>query len=130
MSELRPESIAVELGGQKRNLLFTINVVDEIQTKCNMPLFNAMKYAAKAADGEIDHETLDNFRIIVTALVNDGGEEQYSEKETGRLLTLGNYRLVAWKVLEAYGISVPDPDEDDEDGEEDEDESPKAETGQ
>ena len=55
---------------------------------------------------------------------------QYSEKETGRLLTLGNYRLVAWKVLEAYGISVPDPDEDDEDGEEDEDESPKAETGQ
>lgn len=127
MSDLRPKGVEIELGGQKRNLLFTINAIDEIQERCNMPLIDVMQYAAKAADGKMDHETLDYFRAVVTALVNDADGERHSEKEIGRFLTLDNYRPVAWKVLEAYGLSMPDPDEDDE--EEDVDESPKAGTG-
>lgn len=127
MSDLRPKGVEIELGGQKRNLLFTINAIDEIQERCNMPLIDVMQYAAKAADGKMDHETLDYFRAVVTALVNDADGERHSEKEIGRFLTLDNYRPVAWKVLEAYGLSMPDPDDDDE--EEDVDESPKAGTG-
>lgn len=130
MSDLRPKGVEVELGGQKRNLLFTINAIDEIQERCNAPLIDVMQYVAKAADGKMDHETLDNFRAIVAALVNSEKEEYYSEEEVGRFLTLANYKPTAWKMLEAYGISLPDPDEDDEDEEEDGDENPKAETGQ
>ena len=131
MSDLRPKGVEIELGGQKRNLLFTINAIDEIQARCNMPLIDVMQYAAKAADGKMDHETLDYFRAVVTTLVNDADGEQHSEKEVGRFLTLENYRPVAWKVLEAYGRSMPDPDEDEEnDEEEDGDENPKAGTGQ
>lgn len=130
MSDLRPKGVEVEIGGQKRNLLFTVNAIDEIQERCNAPLIDAMQYVAKAADGKMDHETLDNFRAIVTELVNDADGERHSEKEIGRILTLENYRPVAWKVLEAYGLSVPDPDEDDEDEEGDGDENPKAGTGQ
>lgn len=130
MSDLRPMGVETELGGQKRNLLFTINAIDEIQEKCNMPLMDTMKYVAKAADGKMDHETLENFRIMVTALVNSESGEHYSEEDVGRWITIENYRQVAWKVLEAYGISLPDPDEDDDSDEEDEDEDPKGETGQ
>lgn len=127
MSDLRPVATEIELGGQKRNLLFTINAIDEIQEKCNMPLFDAVRYVAGAADGKTDRETLSVFRSVLTVLLNDG-EQKYSEEEAGRFVTLANYKQTAWKVLEAYGISIPDPDEMDED--EDEDGDPKAETGQ
>ena len=129
MSDLRPQGIKVNIGGQERNLLFTINAIDEIQTKCNMPLYDAVGFVAGAADGKMDHETIVNYRAVVTALLNndDGG---LTEKEVGGLITLENYRHVAWSVMEAYGITLPDPDEDDEFEEDDEEIDPNVETGQ
>ena len=130
MSDLRPRGITVEMGGQERNLLFTINAIDEIQERCNLPLMDAVIFVAKAADGSMDHETLGHFRTIATVLVNSEKGEKYSEEEIGRMITLENYLQVARAILEAYGVSLPDPDEDEEEDEEDEDESPKAGTGQ
>lgn len=124
MSDLRPRGIAVEIGGQEYKLLFTINAIDEIQEKCNLPLFDAVKYVAQAADGKMDHDTIQNFRTIVTILLNDGTGEELTEEEVGRLLSLENYIKTAWDVLKAYGISIPDPDEDDDFEEDDDD--PKA----
>lgn len=129
MSDLRPRGVAVELGGQERNLLFTINAIDEIQEKCNLPLMDAVVSVAKAADGNMDHETLGRLRTIATVLINSEEGETYSEDEIGRMITLENYLKVARAILEAYGVSLPDPDEDEDEGD-DEDESPKAETGQ
>lgn len=126
MSDLRPRGIEVELGGQKHRLLLTLNAIDQIQEKCNLPLYDAIKYAAQAADGKMDHDTIQNFRAIVTVLLNDVNDGEFTEKEVGNLLDLDNFRLVAWKVLEAYGLSMPEPDEDADD----EDESPNVETGQ
>lgn len=128
MSDLRPNGVKVELGGQERTLLFTINTIDEIQEKCNMPLYDAVSYVAKAADGKMDHETLTIFRSVVTALLNSESGEKLEEKEVGRLLTLHNYCKTALAVLRAYGLSIPDPDE--EDGDDEEEESPNVETGQ
>lgn len=125
MSDLRPRGVEVELGGQKRRLLFTINAIDEIQEKCNLPLYDAVKYAAQAADGMMDHETIAVMKIIVTVLMNDENDGSMTEEEAGRLLDLGNYTKVAWAILGAYGISMPEPDEDSE-----EEEDPKAKTGQ
>lgn len=127
MSDLRPRGVEIEIGGQKRTFLFTINAIDQIQEKCNAPLFDAVKYAAQVVDGEMDHDTIQNFRTIVTILLNDENDGELTEKEVGRMLDLGNYRKVAYAVLRAYGVSLPDPDEDD-DFEDDED--PKVETGQ
>lgn len=126
MSDLRPKGVMAKIGGQERNLLFTINVIDEIQERCNMPLFDAVKYVAAAADGRMDHDTLQNFRTVVTVLLNAGKEDGPTEKEVGDMIDLGNYSTVALLVLEAYGISIPDPDEIDEDEEEGD---PNPETG-
>lgn len=129
MSDLRPNGVEIEIGGQKRKLLFTINAIDEIQEKCNMPLYDAVKNVARAADGKTDHDTLQNFRSVITILLNDGEEEALTEKAVGEMIDIGNYSRVAWLVLEAYGISMPDPDEADDEEEDEEDEAPNAGTG-
>ena len=126
MSDLRPRGVEIELGGQKHRLLLTLNAIDQIQEKCNLPLYEAIKYVAQAADGKMDHDTIQNFRAIVAVLLNDEDDGNLTENEVGKLLDIDNFRPVAWKVLEAYGLSMPEPDEDADDEEED----PKVETGQ
>lgn len=130
MSDLRPNGVEIELGGQNRRFLFTINVIDEIQEKCNLPLIDAMKHIVDFIDKNAeDHEAITVFKNVVVALLNgDGNEEKLEADEVGRLIHLGNYKMVAWKVLEAYGVSIPDPDDRDE--EDNEDEDPNPETGQ
>lgn len=125
MSDLKPSGVSVELGGQERKILFTINAIEEIQSSCNKPLYDAMEFVAKAADGDMSQETLATYRSVTTALLNTENNGNLTEKEVGTLLTLANYTSVAWKILNAFGLSNPDPDEKD-----DEDEDPKAETGQ
>lgn len=126
MSDLRPRGVEIELGGQKYRLLLTLNAIDQIQERCNLPLYDAIKYAAQAADGKMDHDTIQNFRAIVTVLLNNEEDGDFTEKEVGKLLDLENFQNVAWHVLKAYGLSMPETDEDADD----EDEDPNVETGQ
>ena len=132
MSDLRPQGVEIELGGQKRNLLFTLNVIDDIQERCNMPLIDTMKSVVDVIDNNAtNHEAITVFKGVVAALLNrDKKEEKLEAEEVGELIHLENYKDVAWKVLEAYGVSIPDPDEDDEDEDEEENEDPNLGTGQ
>ena len=86
-----------------------------------------MQYVANAVGGNTDKETVHNFKMIVMVLLNDENDGNFTEKEVGEMLHMGNYRKVARTVMEAFGLHIPDPDEDTE---EDEDEDPKVETGQ
>ena len=130
MSDLRQQGVEIELGGQKRNLLFTLNAIDDIQERCNMPLIDAVRKVGEVIDNNAqDHDAITVFRAVVTSLLNGSDGEPVTDSEVGRMIHVGNYKLVAWKVLEAYGISIPDPDEDDEDDEE-ENEDPNPGTGQ
>lgn len=125
MSDLNPKGVTLELGGQEYKLLFTLNAIDEIQEATNKPLFEAVQAAAGAADGKMDHETILHLRTILTILINDSGGN-LTEKEVGRMLTLANFQQAAWKVLQAFGLDIPEPSEDDEEDEEEEDaDSPK-----
>lgn len=130
MSDLRPKGIKVALGGQERRLLFSINAIDGIQEKCNMPLYDAMKYIARAADGKKDHDTLVQYRTVTTVLLNEENDGSLTEKEVGKMITLENYQDIAQNILLAYGIAIPDPDEGDDMDDDEEDDHPNAETGQ
>lgn len=125
MSDLRPKGVEVNLGERKYRFVLTLNAIDQIQEKCNLPLFDAMAYVAKAADGKMDHDTIQNFKSIVAILINEDSEEEVTDKDVGKILNLQNFRQIAWKVLETYGVHMPEADEDTE-----EDEHPNAETGQ
>ena len=128
MSDLRPEGIRAEIAGQERNLLLNINAIDQIQAKCNMPLYDAIGVIAEAADGNTERETLLVYRAVLAALLEAGGE-QVTEEEAGNMVTFSEYGKIAWKMLEAYGIFMPEPEESEEDEEDQEDEDPNRETG-
>lgn len=128
MSDLRPEGIPVELGGEKHRLLFTINVIDEIQSRLNKGIFDAMDHIAAAADGDLGHETIRAFCKMVAILVNGGETGPLTERDVGRMVTKDNYRQIAWMVMVAFGMSVPEADEDNENDEENS-EDPKASAG-
>lgn len=127
MSDLRPHGVKCEIGGQERTLLFTINVIDKIQSRCNLALYDAMEYMANAAGGTMDHETLSNYKKIVFSLIENQVDDGTSEDAVGDMIDLGNYKKVARSVLDSFGISLPDPDENE--AEEDGDD-PNVETGQ
>ncbi len=131
MSDLRPEGIQVELGGEERRLLFTVNVIDEIQSRMDEGIFDVMDHIAAAADGDFSHEAIRAFCSVVAILVNGGEDGPLTDRDVGRMVTKDSYRSTAWAVLAAFGLSMPERDEDDEDEDEDgeDDEDPKAQTG-
>lgn len=122
MSDLRPEGVKVKIGGREYKFLLTINKIDEIQTRCNMPLSDAVELIAAAADGETEGKTLKVYRSVLSILMD------VPEQEAGEKVTFADYQRVAWAMLAAYGISMPEPD-DEEDEEEDEEPSPNLQTG-
>ena len=117
MGELNPQGVPLMLGGEERHLLFTLNAIDEIQSKFEMPLEEAMDQLTKreSANGVL--------KTIVQILANDeverlsykGGEcslKPIDEKEAGWMLTNANMMEAFMAVLKAYGGSLPEPGED------------------
>jgi hypothetical protein len=127
MSDLRPKGVSISIGGQKRDLLFTVEMIDELQTRCNMPMIDIMGHIAGAADWKTDKETFDVFKKVVVTVAKD---EVVTEENLFKILTWEEYGETARKLLEAYGISVPDPDENDEFEDDEDYEDPKVETEQ
>jgi hypothetical protein len=115
MSDLRPKGIPVVVDGVERRFLFTLNVIDELQEHYDEPLEDIM-------DGLTEKQSAVRLlRKIVCMLLNDEalrepekGLKQYTEQETGWLIsqeTILDYTLA---VLKAYGAALPEPEEDED----------------
>ena len=124
MSDLRPKGTPVVIDGEERHLLFTLNVIDEIQDHFDAPMSDVWD---KLTDKRESEKTI---RYLVCTLLNDeaareqrNGKElkSYTEEEVGWAITIGNVNEIMMALLDAYGLSLPEPDEDD---------APKAESGQ
>lgn len=110
------------LDGAERHLLFTLNVIDEVQDHYDCSLEEVIN---RLTDKKEAAKTL---RYLVMVLLNDelerldqkGGGE-YTEKQVGWLISQDNVLEVTMAVLRAYGLSLPEPDEF---------ESPNGESGQ
>jgi hypothetical protein len=115
---------------KERHLLFSLNVIDEIQDK-----FGSIE---KLGDAMMDGSTINakNIKWLLTRLINEGAgenEEQITEEKVGKLLHAGNIISVQKDILAAisFGNSgtpeseEPDPDDDDE-----EDDEKNAQSGQ
>lgn len=116
MSDLKPRGTAVMLGGEERHLLFTLNVIDEIQDKYEK---NMHEVICSLGDERDENHML---RELVTILLNDeakryertNGEKKYreaTEHDVGEMIGLDNLWQVTAKVLEAYGMSMPEPED-------------------
>lgn len=124
MSDLRPKGTPVMINGEERNLLFTLNVIDEIQDHYDAPMTEVWD---RLTDKRKSDKTI---RYLVCTLLNDevarekrNGKDlkSYTEEEVGWAITVKNVNEIMMALLSAYGMSLPEPDEDAD---------PKAESGQ
>ena len=125
MSDLNPHGVKVNIGGEEHELLFTVNVIDEIQSTVGKPLFDAMGDVSRAVYDINDLEALKSFKAVLAILVNEGGGNT-DAKTIGKKILWTEISALARAMVEAFGISLPEPDEDEDD--EEGSDSPKAET--
>lgn len=125
MSDLRPVGIPINIGGEERHLLFTLNAIDEIQTRFDEPVGEVLD---RLTDKKV---AVDALKGVMTALINDDirrkkhdketVQEEFTEEEVGWMIHAFNMNEIVIAVLVAYGYSLPEPDEFD---------SPNMEAGQ
>lgn len=126
MSNLKPTSVKINLGGEEYGLRFTINAVDDIQDHFDIPIsemYSLMKDERKA---------FSNIKAILTILINeniDCENEDRTEKLPhvdarfiGRRMDVSNIGELSSAITSAFAGSAPLPDG--------EDETPNAESGQ
>jgi hypothetical protein len=129
MSDLNPHGVKVSVGGEEHELLFTIFVIDEIQSKIGRPLFDVINDVTRAVYTVDDLEALRTFLSVLTILINAEDDGKRTEKELAKKIVWNEITTLARAVVEAFGISLPEPDEEDEDEDPEDDDSPKAENG-
>lgn len=104
---------------KERHLLFSLNVIDEVQDK-----FGGIDKIGEALGDKTN--ALKNLRWLLTLLINEGAdddEEQLSERQVGKLIHTGNLAEAKDAILKAFslgntGSAEPDVDEDEDDDEE------------
>lgn len=126
MSDLNPRGISAMIDGGEHKLLFSINAIDEIQDRLDMPFLDAIEHIAHIADWSTDKEDLKALKTVLSVLISTP-EKQITDSQIGDMIEFRELQGIAWKILEAYGISMPEPAENEED-EDDEDPKEAAET--
>lgn len=115
MSDLRPKGATITIDGTERNLLFTLNVIDEIQDHYDMAMTEVWD---KLTDKREAEKTM---RYLLCTLLNDEAEREkrngrelknYTEKEVGWIISVDDVDEILSALLKAYGVSLPEPDED------------------
>lgn len=106
---------------KERHLLFSLNVIDEMQDK-----FGGFDKLDKALSGK---DSVKNLRWLLTLLLNEGaedGDEELTEKQVGKLIHTGNFNEVKSSIFKAFSLGnngteePPARDDEEDDGEDDE----------
>lgn len=116
MSTLRPRGAMLEVNGQERRLLFTLNAIDAVQDRFGKNVNEVLRDITD--EYPAGHTLRDTLKILLDDEVerekHTRGEncpEEISEKEIGWLIGVDNYLQIMGVVFDAYGISIPEPDE-------------------
>lgn len=110
MSDLQPKGPKIELGGEERELLFTLRAVDEIQDRFKKPV---SEIVAMLGNAEGIYEVLP---FLTAALVTEGerkrDREPVTEDDVKGWVTVPMLSEVSRAILRSYGIAIPESDED------------------
>jgi hypothetical protein len=129
MSAIKDGRVPIILD-KERHMLFSLNILDEIQDK-----FGGYDKLTEALRGK---DAFKNVRWLLTRLINEGaddGEEEVSEAWTGKKIHAGNIKTVISEIFSAFNMGVtgapeagapeagtPDDEEIEDDDLEDDDE--------
>lgn len=131
MSAIKDGRLPIVLD-KERHLLFSLNVIDEMQDKFGS--FDRLDEVLKGKEG------IKNLRWLLTLLINEGaneGEEQLTERVVGKMIHTGNFGEVKIAIFRAFAIgnsgtdAPTDAEEtDDNADEEDADEGKNTQAGE
>ena len=102
MSAIKDGRYKVELNGKAYYMLFSLNVLDEIQDR-----FGGYDKLDEAL-GE-SKDMIKNIRWLFTILLNEGredGEPELTEKEVGRLIHVGNLNDIKGAIFNAFAYGA------------------------
>ena len=125
MSAIKDGRLPIVLD-KERHLLFSLNVIDEMQDKFGG--FDKLAEMLKGKDG------IKNLRWLLTVLLNEGAaddEEPLTEKQVGKLIHTGNFADVKAAIFKSFSMGnngTPEPPERDEEEEDDEEDIEKNAT--
>lgn len=116
MSAIKDGRLPVELGGKERHLLFSLNVIDEVQDR-----FDGFDHLDEVLSGK---DAIKNIRWLFTTLLNEGadeGDEELTEKQVGKMIHTGNFEEVKTAIFAAFsmgnsGSTKPASDDEEDDG--------------
>lgn len=115
MSDLRPKSTKITLGGEEYGLLFSIKAVDEIQDHFDMPILDLATVLSEP------RKMYKNAAHILAVLINanidclndDGEKRPYTDEAyITKHFTTGEFRNATKKIFQAFIASAPEPGED------------------
>lgn len=111
MRDLRPKGIEINIDGKQRHFLFTINVIDELQERYDLAIYEVIQKLF-SEDEQDKRNSFKVLKCITTVLLNedvaihnDENEEKWeevTEKYIGRKLTIENMGFVAIAILKSY----------------------------
>ena len=120
MSDLRPQAVKIELGGKEYGLLFSLNAIDEIQDRFDIPI---SQLADLMKDERKVFKVLKSLlAILINEAIDDAenGDPHVDEKFIGRKIQVADIANLKSKVFVAFTAGIPA-------GEEEEDPNAKSE---
>lgn len=113
MSAIKDGRLPITLD-KERHLLFSLNVIDEVQDRFGS--FDNLDEVLKGKDA------IKNLRWLLTQLLNEGAddsEEQLTEKAVGKMIHTGNFNEVRTSIFKAFAVGNSGTEEPPEAGDED-----------
>ena len=103
MSAINDGRYPIDIGGQERPLLFSLNALDEIQDK-----FGGYDKLAEVFNQD-NKDWIKNTKWLLALLINEGAEEnepEVTEKQVGRWIHTGNIIEVQSAILKAFAVGT------------------------
>lgn len=103
MSVIKDGRYPVEIGGKTYHLLFSLNVLDELQDK-----FGGYDKLAEAMSQD-NKDWIKNTKWLLAMLINEGteeGEPEVTERQVGRMIHTGNITDIQEAMLKAFSVGT------------------------
>jgi hypothetical protein len=111
MSDLRPKKPTIILGEKEYPMLFSLNVIDEIQDHFDVPISQLTELLKD------ERNAFKSVKFILAQLINEGfadeeSDETVTERFIGRKITTQNIKEITIAILKAFSGSIPETDEE------------------
>ena len=117
MSAIKDGRYPIELNGKQYHLLFSLNVLDEVQDR-----FGGFDKLNQVFD-QNNPKMMKDLKWLLTTLINEGmdedaGEKELTDRQVGKMIHLGNINEIKNAILGAFSYGANGGEENEENDEE------------